>query len=114
MSLEEKAAFARKTLGAFGFSAITVTGDVGHELFVPSQQPAAGRRLLLDPALSPSLKVDTLEQLQEQLRLFAQQGGEEERWRRWQQEKLEERQQQLGVFKVGVARRNFRAKTGYP
>ncbi|CAM9304946.1 unnamed protein product [Scytosiphon promiscuus] len=100
VSLEEKATLARKTLGAFGFSAITVTGDVCDELFVPAQQPAASGQLLLDAASPSSLKVDTLEQVQEQLRLLAQQDGQEERLLRWQQQKLEQRQQQLGVFKV--------------
>ncbi|CAN0398667.1 unnamed protein product, partial [Ectocarpus sp. 8 AP-2014] len=89
--LQEQAGLARKTLGAFGFNAISASGAVCDELFVPSQPRAAW----LDPRPS-SIKMDTLERVQEQVRALEQQSRRERRWRRQQQQQ----QQQLGVFKV--------------
>lgn len=97
VSLQEQAGLARKTLGAFGFNAITVTGDVCDELFVPSQ-PIAAKPDLLDHTSSSSLsKMDTLERVQETLRVLA---GKEQQEQRWQQHR--QQQQQLGVFKVST------------
>ena len=121
MSLEEQAGLARKTLGAFGFNAITVSGDVCDELFVPSHPPphayavsssssssstssGASDKIPSSSSSSSSMQGEggggTLEQVQERLRMFSHKERQERQERRWREQE-QEQQQQLGVFKVG-------------
>lgn len=104
MSLQEQAGLARKTLGAFGFNAITVSGDVCDELFVPSH-PAS--HAYAAPNSSGSTRDsslqgggDTLEKVQERLLMFSLKARQERQERRWR-EQDQQQQRQLGVFKVG-------------
>lgn len=96
--MQEQAALARKTLGAFGFNAITVNGDVCDELFVPSLPVSAKRDNLL---LDDIARMDTPEHVQETFRALAKQERQEQRLQQQEQEE-QEQQQQLGVFKVNT------------
>eukprot|EP00903_Cladosiphon_okamuranus_P018798 g17292.t2 len=109
MSLQEQAGLARKTLGAFGFNAITVSGDVCDELFVPShphppsQASRSSGSTRVKPSSSSSLQGDgeknTLEKVKEQLRILSLKERKERQERRWREQE-QEQEQQLGVFKV--------------